>query len=173
MTEDIDEKSIPDGYHSITPYLVIRNASKAIEFYKNAFGAKEIYRINGPDGISIGHAELNIGDSIFMLSDEYPEMKWFSPESIGGSPVSMYVYVKDVDRIFNQAISQGATAIKPVEDQFYGDRSGFLKDPFGHFWSIATRKQNLSIEEVKKKGEEKMLEMLNKKIKNDNIPSSL
>jgi PhnB protein len=146
-------KIIPEGYHSINTYLVVRNADRAIEFYKKAFGAEERFRMYGPDGKAIMHAELKIGDSVFMLSEESKEMKAHSPESIGGSPVSMYVYVRDVDQIFNQAVSEGATVLKPVNDQFYGDRSGYLKDPFGHLWSIATHKKDLSPDELRKAGE--------------------
>jgi PhnB protein len=146
-------KTIPDGYHSINTYLVVRNADKAIQFYKKAFGAEERFRMHGPDDKTIMHADLKIGDSVFMLTEESKEMKALSPESIGGSPVSMYVYVKDVDSIFNQAISEGATELKPVRDQFYGDRSGYLRDPFGHLWSIATHKKDLSPDELRKAGE--------------------
>jgi PhnB protein len=146
-------KTIPDGYHSINTYLVVRNADKAIQFYKKAFGAEERFRMHGPDGKTIMHADLKIGDSVFMLTEESKEMKALSPESIGGSPVTMYVYVKDVDPIFNQAISEGATVLKPVQDQFYGDRSGYLRDPFGHLWSIATHKKDLSPDELRKAGE--------------------
>jgi PhnB protein len=146
-------KTIPEGYHSINPYLVVRNAARAIEFYKKAFSAEERFRMHGPDGKIIMHAELKIGDSVFMLTEESPDMKALSPESIGGSPVSLYVYVKDVDAIFNQAVSKGATELKPVRDQFYGDRSGYLRDPFGHLWSIATHIKDLSPDELRKAGE--------------------
>ena len=158
-------KTIPEGYHSINAYLVVRNADRAIEFYKKAFGAKERFRMSGPDGKAIMHAELKIGDSIFMLSEESKEMKAHSPESIGGSPVSLYVYVRDVDQIFNQAVSEGATVLKPVNDQFYGDRSGYLKDPFGHLWSIATHKKDLSPDELRKAGEAFFEEMSKMKAK--------
>jgi PhnB protein len=146
-------KMIPDGFHSINSYLVVRNAAKAIEFYKKAFGAEERFRMHGHDGKTIMHADLKIGDSVFMLTEESTEMKALSPESIGGSPVSMYVYVKDVDVVFNQAVSEGATVLNPVRDQFYGDRSGYLRDPFGHLWSIATHKKDLSPDELIKAGE--------------------
>jgi PhnB protein len=146
-------KTIPDGYHSINTYLVVRNADKAIQFYKKALGAEERFRMHGPDGKTIMHADLKIGDSVFMLTEESKEMKALSPESIGGSPVTMYVYVKDVDSIFNQAISEGATELKPVRDQFYGDRSGYLRDPFGHLWSIATHTKDLSPDELRRAGE--------------------
>jgi PhnB protein len=152
-------KIIPDGYHSINIYLVVRNAENTIQFYKKAFGAEERFRMHGPDGKTIMHADLKIGDSVFMLTEESPDMKALSPESICGSPVSMYVYVKDVDTIFNQAISDGATVLKPVKDQFYGDRSGYLRDPFGHLWSIATHKKDLSPDELRKAGEEFFEEM--------------
>jgi PhnB protein len=158
-------KTIPEGYHSINTYLVVRNADRAIEFYKKAFGAEERFRMSGPDGKAIMHAELKIGDSIFMLSEESKEMKAHSPESIGGSPVSMYVYVRDVDQIFNQAVSEGATVLKPVNDQFYGDRSGYLKDPFGHLWSIATHKKDLSPDELRMAGEAFFEEMSKMKAK--------
>lgn len=158
-------KTFPEGYHSINTYLVVRNADRAIEFYKKAFGAEERFRMYGPDGKAIMHAELKIGDSIFMLSEESKEMKAHSPESIGGSPVSLYVYVRDVDQIFNQAVSEGATVLKPVNDQFYGDRSGYLKDPFGHLWSIATHKKDLSPDELRKAGEAFFEEMSKMKAK--------
>jgi PhnB protein len=151
MSESV--KIIPEGYHSVNPYLVVRNADRAIEFYKRAFGAEERFRMHGPDNKAIMHAELKIGDSVFMLTEESPDMKTLSPESIGGSPVSLYIYVKDVDSIFNQAVSEGATILHPVNDQFYGDRSGYLKDPFGHLWSIATHKKDLSPDELRKAGQ--------------------
>lgn len=151
MNENVN--MIPDGYHSINAYLVVRNAAKAIDFYKKAFSAEERFRMHGPDDKTIIHAELKIGDSVFMLTEESSEMKTLSPESIGGSPVSMYVYVNDVDAVFNQAVSEGATVLNPVRDQFYGDRSGYLRDPFGHLWSIATHKKDLSPDELRKAGE--------------------
>ena len=145
-------EKIPKDYHSITPVLIVKNGDKAIEFYKNGFGVKERCRMKAPDG-KIAHAELKLGDSVFMLSDEYPEMKCLSPKTIGGSPVSMYVYVDDVDSVFNKAISAGAKVLDPVKDQFWGDRHGRLEDPFGHLWSIATHKKDLSEEEMKKAAE--------------------
>jgi PhnB protein len=157
-------KPVPDGYHSITPYLVVKGGAQAIEFYKKAFGAEERFRMNGPDGQSIGHAELKIGDSVFMLADEFPQMKCFSPETIGGSAVSMYVYVNDVDATFDKAVSEGATVIEPVTDKFYGDRSGYLKDPFGHLWSIATHQKDLSPEEMRKAAEAAFAEMSKTKL---------
>ncbi|MGA8403528.1 MAG: VOC family protein [Nitrososphaeraceae archaeon] len=155
-------KAIPDGHHTITPYLVVKNGAQAIEFYKKAFSAEECFRMNGPDGKSIGHAQLKIGDSVFMLADEFPQMNSLSPESIGGSPVSMYVYVEDVDAVFNQAVSAGATVLNPVMDMFYGDRWGYIKDPFGHLWSIATHKKDLTPDELKKAAEMAFAEMSRK-----------
>ncbi|HYZ50235.1 MAG TPA: VOC family protein [Nitrososphaeraceae archaeon] len=163
MSESV--KIIPEEYHSINPYLVVRNADKAIEFYKKAFGAEERFRMHGPDGKTILHADLKIGDSVFMLTEEYPEMKALSPESIGGSPISLYVYVKDVDTIFNRAVSEGATMLHPVRDEFYGDRAGYLKDPFGHLWSIATHKKDLSPDELRKAGQAFFEEMSKTKAK--------
>ncbi|HZE79036.1 MAG TPA: VOC family protein [Nitrososphaeraceae archaeon] len=151
MSESV--KIIPEEYHSINAYLIVRNADKAIEFYKKAFGAEERFRMHGPDGKTIMHADLKIGDSVFMLTEESPDMKALSPESIGGSPISLYVYVKDVDAVFNHAVSEGATMLHPVRDQFYGDRAGYLKDPFGHLWSIATHKKDLSPDELRKAGQ--------------------
>jgi PhnB protein len=158
-------KVIPESYHSINTYLVVRNAPKAIEFYKKAFGAEERFRMHGPDGKTIMHADLKLGDSVFMLTEESKEMKAQSPESIGGSPVSMYVYVKDVDATFNKAVSEGAMVLMPVKDQFYGDRSGYLRDPFGHLWSIATHKKDLSPDELRKAGEAFLEEMSKMKAK--------
>ena len=145
-------EKIPKDYHSITPALIVKNGDEAIEFYNNGFGVEDRSRMKGPDG-RVAHAELKLGDSVFMLSDEYPEMKCLSPKTIGGSPVSMYVYVDDVDSIFNKAISAGAKVLDPVKDQFWGDRHGRLEDPFGHLWSIATHKKDLSEEEMKKAAE--------------------
>ena len=145
-------EKIPKDYHSITPVLIVKNGDKAIEFYKNGFGVEERCSMKSPDG-RVAHAELKLGDSVFMLSDEYPEMKCHSPKTIGGSPVSMYVYVDDVDSVFNKAISAGAKVLDPIKDQFWGDRHGRLEDPFGHLWSIATHKKDLSEEEMKKAAE--------------------
>ncbi|MDW0163784.1 MAG: VOC family protein [Nitrososphaeraceae archaeon] len=145
-------KKIPEGYHSITPVLIVKDGDAAIEFYKKGFDVEERHRMKSPDG-RVAHAELKLGDSIFMLSDEYPEMKCHSPNSIGGSPVSMYVYVEDVDELFNRAVSAGAKVLDPVKDQFWGDRHGRLEDPFGHLWSIATHKKDLSEEEMKRAAE--------------------
>lgn len=143
-------KKIPDGYHSITPILIVKNGVKAIEFYKKAFGAKERGRMTTPDGKSIAHASLEIGDSAFMLTDEFPEMKCLSPKSIGDTPVGIFLYVEDVDKTFNQAVIEGAKVLDPVKDQFWGDRHGSIEDPFGHRWSISTHIKDLSPEELKK-----------------------
>jgi PhnB protein len=143
-------KPIPDGYHAITPYLSIRGASDAIEFYKKAFGATEVMRMAQPDG-RIGHAELQIGDSKIMLADEHPEMDFRSPRALGGTPVMLHLYVDDVDTVVSRAIASGAKALRPVQDQFYGDRSGSVADPYGHVWHVATHKEDLSPEEIGKR----------------------
>ena len=143
-------KPIPDGYHSVTPYLIIKGAADAIEFYKKAFGATELFRMPQPDG-RIGHAEIKIGDSPIMLSDEFPEMKFFGPNTLAGSSVSILIYVEDVDAVFRQAIAAGGQEQRPVEDKFYGDRGGSLMDPFGHVWHIATHTEDVSPEEMEKR----------------------
>jgi len=140
-------KPIPDGYHTATPYLIVKDATRAIEFYKKAFGATELMRLADPSG-KIGHAEIQIGDSPIMLADEFPEMGFRGPQSLGGSPVGILLYVEDVDSRFGKAIAAGATQIKPLKDQFYGDRSGTLVDPFGHVWTIATHKEDVSEQEI-------------------------
>lgn len=141
---------IPKGYHTVTPYLVIDGAAKAIEFYKKAFGATEIMRMPGPGG-KIGHAEIKIGDSPIMMADEHPEMGYRGPKALGGTPVSTLLYVEDADKTFNAAISNGAKSLKPMADQFYGDRMGTLEDPFGHVWSIGTHVEDVSPEEMKRR----------------------
>ena len=140
-------KAIPEGYHTVTPYLTIRDAARAIEFYKQAFGAKEHFRMNAPDG-TVGHAELRIGDSIVMLSEENPKGDCRSPAALNGTTISLFLYVEDVDQVFAQAVRAGATVSMPVTDMFWGDRHGQVSDPFGHRWSIATHKEDLSPEEV-------------------------
>lgn len=145
-------KPIPTGYHSITPYLILKGAAKGIEFYKKAFGASEIMRMPGPDG-RIGHAELKIGDSPFMLADESEEMQARSPQTIGGTPISILIYVENVDGIVKQAVAAGAKVTRPVEDKFYGDRMGTLTDPFGHIWHVATHIEDVSPEEMRKRAE--------------------
>jgi PhnB protein len=148
MTNKVN--ATPEGYHSVTPYLIIKGASDAIEFYKKAFGATELFRIAQPDG-RVGHAEIKIGDSAIMLADEFPEMGHQSPQSLGGSSVSLMIYVEAVDTVFAQAIAAGATESKPVEDKFYGDRGGSLVDPFGHVWHVATHIEDVSPEEMEKR----------------------
>jgi PhnB protein len=143
-------KPIPEGYHSVTPYLIIEGAGDAIEFYKKAFGATELFRFPTPDG-KIGHAEIRIGDSPVMLADAYPDMGYNSPKSLGGSPVSLMIYVADVDTVFNQAVQAGATVKEAVSEKFYGDRIGSLIDPFGHVWHVATHKEDVSLEEMEKR----------------------
>lgn len=143
-------KPIPEGYHSVTPYLIVRGAAQAIEFYKKAFGATELMRFPGPDG-KIAHAEIKIGDSPVMLADEGAEFK--SPQSLGESPVGLMIYVQDVDKVFSQAVSAGAKSTRAVQDQFYGDRSGNLTDPFGHKWTVSTHKEDVSETEMKRRME--------------------
>jgi uncharacterized glyoxalase superfamily protein PhnB len=149
-------KPIPNGYHSVTPTLTIKGASEAIEFYKKAFDAKEIHRFPGLDGKSIMHAEIRIGDSAIMLCDEMPQMGCLSPTSIGGPSGSIYLYVNDADSVFNKAISVGAKPMMPMMDGFWGDRVGALTDPFGHRWTVATRKKEMTVEEIQKAGAEFM-----------------
>jgi PhnB protein len=143
-------KPIPEGYRSITPYLVVKGATRAIEFYKQAFGATEIMRMPGPNN-TIGHAELRIGDSVIMLADEPPNGQHRSPDAFGGSPVSLMVYIENVDGVFARALSLGARQTRAVEDQFYGDRSGNLVDPFGHVWTVATHVEDVSPEEMQRR----------------------
>lgn len=145
-------KPIPDAYHSVTPYLMIQGASEAIEFYKQAFGATETFRLAQPNG-KIGHAEIRIGDSSIMLADPCEEGAFRNPRSLGGSSVGLHVYVADVDAQFAQALNAGAKAVKPVQDQFYGDRTGTLEDPFGHIWFLATHKGDIAPDEIKRRAE--------------------
>ena len=141
---------IPSGYHSVTPYLIVSNAAAAIDFYKKAFNAVEIMRFPGPGG-RIMHAEVKIGDSPVMLADEMPEEGYVGPQASGGSSVSLHLYVDNVDAYFAQAVAAGATIKRAVEDQFYGDRSGTLVDPFGHIWSISTHKEDVSMDEMQRR----------------------
>ena len=145
-------KPIPDGYHSVTPYLIVKGAARAIDFYKNVFGASERMRMNGPNG-TIGHAEIEVGDSVVMLADEFPDMGFRSPQSVGGTAVTLVLYVEDVDPCFDRAVAAGAKRLRPVEDQFYGDRSGTLEDPFGHVWTISTHKEDVPPEELRRRAE--------------------
>lgn len=143
-------KAIPDGYHSVTPYLVLDQAAKAIEFYKQVFGATEIVRMPDPGG-RIGHAEIKIGNSHVMLSDEFPEMGFRGPKSLGGAPVTLMVYVDNADDVFRKAIAAGAQERQAMKDQFYGDRSGQIQDPFGHVWTIATHVEDVTPEEMQRR----------------------
>jgi PhnB protein len=143
-------KPIPEGYHTVTPYLIVSGGAKAIDFYKRALGATEKLRLEGPDG-KIGHAEIQIGDSVVMLADEFPEMGAKSPQSIGGTPVGICLYVENVDSRFEQAVKAGAKIERPLQDQFYGDRSGTVVDPFGHKWTIATHIEDVSEEELSRR----------------------
>jgi PhnB protein len=143
-------KPIPDGHHTVAPYLAIKNAVGALEFYKKAFGATETYKLIVPDG-RLGHAELRLGDSLIMLSDEFPEFGGKAPEALDGSPVSIHLYVEDVDAFVKRAVAAGAREVKPVADQFYGDRSGQLEDPYGHLWWVATHKEDVAPEEMQKR----------------------
>ena len=140
----------PDGHHTVAPYLAIKNAVSALEFYKKAFEASETYRLILPDG-RLGHAEIRLGDSLIMLADEFPEFGGKAPESLGGSPVSIHLYVEDVDAFVKRAVAEGAREVKPVADQFYGDRSGQLQDPYGHLWWVATHKEDVAPEEMQKR----------------------
>jgi PhnB protein len=142
-------KPIPDGYHSLTPYLIIKGAAEAMDFYKKAFGATELFRMDHEG--KIGHAEMKIGDSPFMLADENSAMGYVGPQSLGGTPVSLMIYVEDVDKIYKQAIASGGVELKALQDWFYGDRSGTLKDPFGHVWTVATHKEDVTPEEMDKR----------------------
>jgi PhnB protein len=142
----------PEGYHTVCPYLHIDGAAEAIEFYREIFGAVERIRMNGPDG-RIGHAELELGDSVVMLADEYPELDVRGPKAIGGSPVVLAIYVDDVDDVVDRAAAAGATVTRPVEDRFYGDRVGQIEDPFGHIWSVQTHIEDVSPEEMQRRAQ--------------------
>ena len=143
-------KPIPDGYHNVTAYLIVDGAAKAIDFYKKVFGATEKMRMPGPGG-KVGHAELTLGDSMIMLADEHPDMGHRAPHAYGGSAVSLLVYVPDVDATVKAAIAGGAKVVRPVENQFYGDRMGSIEDPFGHLWSVATHVEDVPPEEMAKR----------------------
>ena len=146
-------RPIPDGYHTLTPALTVRGAAQAIEFYVRAFGARELGRMAAPDGLQIWHAELQIGDSRLMLADEFPDMGGQAPDSLGGTPVTMHLYVEDADAFVERAVGAGATVIQPLMDAFWGDRYGKLKDPFGHEWSIATHVEDVSEDEMRRRAE--------------------
>jgi PhnB protein len=140
-------KPIPDGHQAVSPYLIVDGGARALDFYKKAFGATELFRMEAPGG-KIGHAEIKIGDSVVMLADVHAEMQAHDPHHYKGSPVSLHVYVEDVDKVAKQATAAGATVKRPVQDQFYGDRSGSFEDPFGHTWHISTHKEDLTPEEI-------------------------
>src|SRR5437764_2259606 len=148
---------IPQGYNSVTPYLIIKGAAQAIDYYKKVFGATEVFRMDQPGG-KVGHAELKIGNSHIMLADENPNLGQghASAASIGASPVSLYLYIPDVDRVVERAVAEGAKILKPVQDQFYGDRSGFIQDPFGHLWGIATHVEDVSPAEIAERAKKVM-----------------
>lgn len=143
-------KPIPEGYHSITPYLILSGASEAIAFYQKALGASEVMRLDDPSG-KIHHAEISIGGSRIMLADEHPEIQALSPKTIGGSPVSIHFYVEEVDAAVERAVAAGAKLIRPVADQFYGDRVGGIEDPFGYRWFLATHKEDLTMDEIRRR----------------------
>ena len=150
-----DVNPIPDGYPRVTPYLIVEGAEAAIEFYGKILGARERMRMPGPGG-TIGHAELEVGDSLVMLADEFPDMGALSPKTIGGSPVTLSVYVEDVDAVFEAALEAGAPSVRPLEDQFYGDGCGQFEDPFGHRWSIATHMEDVPPDEMEKRMKQAM-----------------
>ncbi|MGI9080986.1 MAG: VOC family protein [Thermoleophilaceae bacterium] len=145
-----DVKPIPDGYPRVTPYLGVDGADAAIEFYVSVLGAKERMRMPAPEG-KVGHAELEFGESVIMLADEHPEMGMRGPKTVGGTPVTIHLYVEDVDAVFEAAIAAGATALGEVKDQFYGDRSGQFEDPFGHRWNVASHVEDVAPEEMEKR----------------------
>jgi len=151
-------KAIPDGYHAVTPYLIVKDAARALEFYKQAFDAVELLRMDAPDG-RVGHAEIKIGDSPVMLADECPEMDARSPHAYGGTAVSPLVYVENADATFQRAIAAGGKELKPLQDQFYGDRSGTLRDPHGHVWTIATHKEDVPPEEMQRRSQAELQKM--------------
>lgn len=151
-------KPIPENYRSLTPYLCVNDATRAMDFYKRALGATEISRHPTPDG-KIAHAEMKIGDSVFMLSDEMPGAACKSPQSLGGTPVSVWIYTEDVDSIFNRAVQAGATVKMPLADMFWGDRFGAIQDPFGHSWSLATHKEDVAPDELQRRAQREMAKM--------------
>ena len=151
-------KPSPDGYPRVIPYLVVDGAAKALDFYTTVLDAKETVRMDGPDG-KVGHAEVTIGDSVVMLADEFPEMGAIGPKTVGGSPVSLLVYVDDVEATFAKALKHGAKELDPLEDKFYGDRMGTFEDPFGHKWNVATHVEDVPPEEMEKRAKAAMEEM--------------
>ena len=152
-------KAVPDGYHTATPYLSVKNAGEAIDFYKRAFGAEEIVRMPGPDGKSVMHAEIKIGNSMLMIADEWPQADCKSPKTLGGTSVNIFLYVQDADATFQKAVNAGAKATMPLMDMFWGDRYGKVVDPYGHSWGIATHKLDMTPEEIEKGQKEFMAKM--------------
>jgi PhnB protein len=148
-------KPIPDGYHTVTPYLIVKGAAQALEFYKKAFGATELMRFPGPGG-KVMHAEIKVGNSVLMLADEFPERNAVGPQSLGGTPVGIMLYVQDVDTVFNRTVAAGAKVEMPLTNQFYGDRSGTVIDPFGHKWTLATHVEDVPPAEMEKRAKEAM-----------------
>jgi PhnB protein len=148
-------KAIPDNYPRVTPYLIVDDGSAAIDFYCSILGASERLRMGAPGG-KVGHAELSIGDSMIMLADEAPEMGARSPRTVGGTPVSLHVYVENVDEVFDRAVEAGAESLRPVEDRFYGDRSGQFEDPFGHRWDVSSHVEDVPPDEMAKRAQEAM-----------------
>jgi PhnB protein len=148
-------KPIPDGYHSATPYLIVKGAADAIDFYKRAFGATELFRMADPQG-RIGHAEIRIGDSVIMLADDQPGATCHGPRSLGGSTVGLLIYLENVDTVFTRALDAGGKSLRPLANQFYGDRSGTLEDPFGHVWTVATHVEDVAPEEMQRRAEAAM-----------------
>jgi PhnB protein len=148
-------KAIPDGYHSATPYLIVKGAANAIDYYKRAFGATELFRMADDKG-TVGHAEIKIGDSVIMLADETPGAVCHTPRSLGGSSVGLMIYVNDVDTVFKRAVEAGGKSLRPLTNQFYGDRSGTLEDPYGHVWTVATHVEDVPPEELKRRAQQAM-----------------
>ncbi|MFF3618910.1 VOC family protein [Streptomyces sp. NPDC002467] len=146
---------VPEGYPRVTPYLCVDGAAAAIDFYVSVLGARERMRMSAPEG-RIGHAELELGNSLVMLADEHPEMDFRSPAAVGGTPVTLHVYVEDVDAVFAEALARGATELRPVRDEFYGDRTGQFQDPFGHRWNVASHIEDVQPDEMRKRSEEAM-----------------
>jgi PhnB protein len=148
-------RPVPEGYHSVTPYLAVDGAAEAIEFYKKAFGASEVMRMAAPGG-KVGHGEIEIRGSRIMVADEYPDMGFRSPKAYGGTPVTLHLYVENVDAVARQAVAAGAKELRPVKDQFYGDRSGTFEDPYGHVWHISTHREDMPAEELRRRADEAM-----------------
>ncbi|MFD8637976.1 VOC family protein [Streptomyces sp. NPDC059533] len=148
-------RPVPEGYPRVTPYLCVDGAAAAIDFYVSVLGARERMRMSAPEG-RIGHAELELGNSLVMLADEHPEMDFRSPAAVGGTPVTLHVYVEDVDAVFAEALARGATELRPVRDEFYGDRTGQFQDPFGHRWNVASHIEDVQPDEMRKRSEEAM-----------------